>query len=620
MTPLHPKKTLSLPFLLLMTALIWLWTLAAPRVLAATLFDTPALDKTPLGHNVEFLEDPDGMLSLDDVRSGQHEWRSSKDEVFNRGYNRSAWWLRFDVRNPHLQDHWLLEIAYAVLDHIDIHLIPVHGEPTHYLMGDKQPFAQRPIQHRHFLVPLTLAQGEQVSVYLRVASTSSVQVPLILWNPSAFQMEDIGHSVAEGIYYGGVLIIALYNLLLYLLLGERTYLYYVANVLSMLMFIACLHGWTFQFLWPHAIYWNDTSILFFLSTLLIFAWAFTCRFLDTLNISRLFASAHYLAMSGSFLMLGIALTLPYDIAIRIIIPFAAVSCVWGMISGFASWHKGNHSARYYVLAWSLMLVGGVVMALSKNHLLPRNLITDYATQIGSLLEVLLLSFALAERINQERALRLQAQQEALTVQRQANEALEQRVAERTLALEEANRKLQDLSDTDQLTGLKNRRFLNSYLDKEFSRAARYGHPVAVLMIDVDHFKSVNDNYGHLAGDDCLQETANRIRQQMRWPSDLAARYGGEEFCVVLPETTLEGALTVAERIRARVEATPISSRAGDLRLTVSVGLQVGNPRGSLDAGQFVDQADAALYQAKQRGRNRVAHSMGASSGLAAGEA
>lgn len=572
---------------------------------AQTLFDMPAGDKTMIGKGVEYLEDTEGTLTLEDVRSGQQTWQTSNDEIFNQGYTGSTWWLRFDLQNNQPGNRWLLEIAYPLLDEIDLHLISSNGEMTTYALGDRFPFAQRPIQHRHFIVPVPLGFSQQASIYLRVHSNSSLQVPLLVWQPEMFQTEDIGRTAAHGIFFGGLLIIALYNLLVYLVLGERSYLYYVSYVFSMLLFMASLNGWSYQFLWPTAVHWNDRSILVFVSVLILSAWVFSARFLDVGLISRKLSLWHTANASLCGLFTLLALVAPYSTAIALIMPHAGMSAVWGMLIGLIAWRHGNPAARYFVLAWSILLIGAIMMAMSKTHLLPRNPVTDNMIQIGSLLEVLLLSFALAERINSERALRMQAQQEALKVQQQANEALEQRVAERTLALEDANRKLQELSDTDPLTALKNRRFLNGFLDKEFARACRYRHSVAVLMIDVDHFKSINDTHGHLTGDDCLKEVAARIRQQMRWPSDLAARYGGEEFCVVLPETSAEGAQTVAERIRASVENSPIATRSGALGLTVSIGLQVGAPASPTDAGPFVAQADGALYSAKQNGRNQV---------------
>ena len=309
--------------------------------------------------------------------------------------------------------------------------------------------------------------------------------------------------------------------------------------------------------------------------------------------------------AASLVTLLLCLYVPYSVGIRLVIALAIAACIWALGSGFYAWYRKHPSAPIYVVAWSGLIIGGIILALNKFHIIPSNLFTDYATQAGSLLEVVLLSFALAERINKERALRFQAQQDALQIQQQANEELEQRVADRTRALEEANRKLQELSDTDQLTGLKNRRYLNKYLDKEVARAARYPHYIAILLIDIDHFKAVNDTHGHLVGDDCLTEVATRISQQMRWPTDLAARYGGEEFCVVLPETDLQGARTVAERIRQNVASDPVPTRDMTLEVSVSVGVYTIIPDKPDMINELLARADEALYRAKENGRNRV---------------
>lgn len=245
------------------------------------------------------------------------------------------------------------------------------------------------------------------------------------------------------------------------------------------------------------------------------------------------------------------------------------------------------------------------MALKTSHILPSNIITDHALQFGSLLEALMLSFAMAERINHERSMRIQAQSVALDVQQQANEALERRVSERTEQLEQLNKQLRDLSDTDQLTELKNRRFLNQYMEDEFVRSARYQHPIAVLMIDIDHFKSINDNYGHLAGDECLRSIAIRLKEAIRDQTDIPARYGGEEFCIIMPETSPEGAAVVAERIRATIESTVIHCQNNRLKVTCSIGIFSDIPKNGRDISPFIDKADDALYQSKQNGRNQV---------------
>ncbi len=559
----------------------------------------------PLGEQIEYLKDEDHSLTIEQVMATTDGWSTSGDEVFNQGYNKSTWWLKLIIENPHPYEDWFLEVAYAVLDYLNIYLVKDGEILDSYEMGDKLPFRFRPIEHRYFVVPVTIPQSEQMAVYIKVRSSSSVQVPITLWERNNFNAADIGRTAIHGIYYGGLVIIAIYNLLIYLALGERTYLHYVGYVMAMFLFMASLNGWAFQFLWPIATSWNDTAILVSLTSVVFFGVTFTRRFLDFKSLSPPLMFSSHVFIVLSVITIAACFVIPYSIGIRLVIALAVAACVWALGSGIYAWYRGNSSASIYVIAWSGLIVGGIILALNKFHIIPSNLFTDYATQAGSLMEVVLLSFALAERINREKALRFKAQQDALSIQQLANEELEQRVAARTLELEEANRKLQELSDTDQLTGLKNRRYLNQYLDKEVARANRYPHNIAILLIDIDHFKSVNDTHGHLVGDDCLTEVAKRIATQMRWPTDLAARYGGEEFCIVLPETDLRGARTVAERIREKVNSRPVDTRDKSLDISVSVGVYAAIPERPDMVNDLVARADEALYRAKENGRNRV---------------
>lgn len=181
--------------------------------------------------------------------------------------------------------------------------------------------------------------------------------------------------------------------------------------------------------------------------------------------------------------------------------------------------------------------------------------------------------------------------------------LELRVVERTEALEAANRQLEILSVTDPLTGLANRRRFDAVLATECARAARSGQPVALLMMDVDHFKNFNDEYGHQAGDGCLRQVAAALRACARRAGDLPARYGGEEFAVIAAGTDAVAALALAEKMRRHIEALEIAHRDAPAGVvTISIGVASG--RCSPD--ELLRDADRALYRAKQAGRNRVA--------------
>ncbi|NQD56538.1 GGDEF domain-containing protein [Pseudomonas sp. CM25] len=167
---------------------------------------------------------------------------------------------------------------------------------------------------------------------------------------------------------------------------------------------------------------------------------------------------------------------------------------------------------------------------------------------------------------------------------------------------EAEQGLATLAATDSLTGLANRRRLDQVLRQEWARAQRNRKPLAVLMVDVDHFKAFNQRHGHAGGDHALREVAKAIEACIRRPADLAARYGGEEFQVVLPETELAGALLLAERIRASVEALAPFAEDTDA-ITVSIGIGLSGTRHDLTS--VLGAADEALYRAKAKGRNRV---------------
>jgi len=175
-------------------------------------------------------------------------------------------------------------------------------------------------------------------------------------------------------------------------------------------------------------------------------------------------------------------------------------------------------------------------------------------------------------------------------------------------LENANNELQKLANADGLTGLANRRIIDEYLDKETSRSIRSEQPIAVIMIDIDNFKLYNDNYGHIAGDSCLKKVSKVLKNSVRRPEDLAGRYGGEEFCVILPNTDMNGASFVAERIRGDVEGLNIphaKSTIGSV-VTLSVGISNRVPGSKSTPTQLLSDADKALYKAKSAGKNQVA--------------
>ncbi|HZV81542.1 MAG TPA: diguanylate cyclase [Geobacteraceae bacterium] len=191
-------------------------------------------------------------------------------------------------------------------------------------------------------------------------------------------------------------------------------------------------------------------------------------------------------------------------------------------------------------------------------------------------------------------------------------ALRLATAHRVLKLEQAlKRKLEEarqLATTDSLTRLYNRGFLDERLPLEVKRAIRYDRPLSIIFSDIDHFKTINDSYGHWTGDEVLKSFARRIKENVRDEVDWLARYGGEEFVLILPETDIDGAMIVANRLQRAVASTPIAVDAVEIGITASFGAASFSPTGNIDAGtmamELLGRADRCLYAAKEGGRNR----------------
>ena len=316
-----------------------------------------------------------------------------------------------------------------------------------------------------------------------------------------------------------------------------------------------------------------------------------------------------------------------SIAAGILVSFLAI-----YTAAYLAW-RGNVPARYLLIAWLTIIGATFLTLLSLIGAIDGGPWIDQSQHVGFVIETILLSMALAERIRRDRLSREAAQQEALALARRldqereakikaqelaldvhhkANEELELRVRDRTADLKRAmtelqlaNGELATLSLTDSLTGVHNRRYFDDALRSEFDRSARTQCPVALLLADIDHFKRINDSVGHVAGDECLRLVANAMRACAGRSSDLVARYGGEEFAIVLPATDAAQAFQMAERIRRAVQDIQFISAGRRVPLSISLGVVARVTSADQTLAQFIREADEALYAAKAAGRNQV---------------
>jgi diguanylate cyclase (GGDEF)-like protein len=288
--------------------------------------------------------------------------------------------------------------------------------------------------------------------------------------------------------------------------------------------------------------------------------------------------------------------------------------------------KGHKLAKLYTVGWVSMLTGACISSLLYLGVISLSLKPQTPVMLGLTFEILFMSLVLAIRYNDERKAKLRIQQEALKqaqkirsareealkLEADTNERLEQMVQERTLELEitlrelhEVNQKLTEQSTIDSLTGVKNRSAFDKRLLAESRISRRQETPIALLMLDIDRFKSINDHFGHLAGDQALKKIAHTLQQHLKRPTDLVSRFGGEEFAIILPNTTAQGALKVAEGIRDAVTSIDLEWEEKPIPLTISIGVSADIMASDQHCTELLEQADKALYQAKNNGRNQV---------------
>ncbi|WP_271410599.1 hybrid sensor histidine kinase/response regulator [Pseudomonas sp. Q1-7] len=364
------------------------------------------LHSLPLGQHMDVFEDVRGDAEIDDITSPALEgsFRRNEKAVLNAGYSRSVFWLRIDLdyrpRDKGGQREWLLELAYPPLDHLDLYL--PDGQGGYRLAqrtGDALPFDSREIRQNNYIFSVALQPNESKRIYLRLQSEGSIQAPLTLWSPQAFLEEQPERIYVLGIIYGVLLVMLFYNLFIFLSVRDTSYLYYILYIASFGLYQISVNGAGIQYFWPENPWWANAATPFLIGSAALFGCQFARSFLHTAEHSPWVDRALLGLMALGGLAMVLALTASYGLALRLATSLALIFTVVIFSAGVLAWLRGMRVARYFIIAWSTFLLGGAINTLMVLGYLPNVFLTMYASQIGSALEVGLLSLALADRIN-----------------------------------------------------------------------------------------------------------------------------------------------------------------------------------------------------------------------------
>jgi len=378
---------------------------------------TDRINASSPGKYIYYLEDAGGKLSIEDACSDslKNNFKRNNSENVNFGFTRSAYWLKFNIlyeAEKLKHKEWHLEIAYPLLNHIDVYLVTEEGVLEKISTGRSMPYNERVLKNRKFILPFNLQSRTHYAVLLRIQTDGSMSVPLAFRTTSALTELVKDEQFFFGLYYGILLVMAILNLFLFATVRNIDYLLYVLYVVSWGLFQLSLNGMDVEYLWQDARWWSMHAVPVLGSLTAIGMNLFAKQFLQTKMNTPALDKILKILIVVFILNIPIALLLEYRISIQILTAVPIFGSFIMIVAGILCWARGFRPARFYVVSWIAFVLGIIIFTMKNFNLLPYTFLTNNAMQIGSALEVVLMSFALADRFRI-------IQKEKETIQREA---------------------------------------------------------------------------------------------------------------------------------------------------------------------------------------------------------
>ena len=551
-----------------------LLTMAAGTVQAAAVRLT-AVPAGSLGAQASFWVEEGAALSLAQAQALQRAGRfqASPQAVPSFGIGARPVWVHLELFNPTdqaLAMHLLAGVTW--IDQIDVFVVQAERIASQRRAGDERPAGNGLAPAIGHVLPLAFAPGRS-DLFLRVASVDPMVLPIELMSPERFGERQRLMSYGYGFLYGFLAALCAYNLLLFAGLGERRYLYYSLFLISLIAMNLAYTGHGLAWLWPGEMLFQRYVILVLMMLFGASGLLFASRFLALAeHAPRALQVVRWFCGLGAGAMALCLLAGSHQGAAIVAFSFVSLFTLGMLWLGALAVRNGREVGRYFLAAALCGALGTATTTLAVLGWLPFTAGTYHAVEVGIIVEATLLALALAYQMRYHQRI--------------------SRHAER-------------LARLDPLTELHNRRAFLELAGMTWSSAERGGRPLSLIMMDIDHFKQINDQHGHEAGDQALVEIARLLERQKR-TGDILARWGGEEFILLLPETDLEHAAAFAERIRLALSASRLRLAHGSVALATSFGVAERKSHSRLE--DLISAADMELYAAKREGRNRVSSS------------
>ncbi|WP_253819400.1 diguanylate cyclase [Alteromonas sp. 07-89-2] len=460
-----------------------------------------------------------------------------------------------------------IEIDNAWLDNIDLYFFENGQRKRHVKLGDNQVHSARFEDARMPSVFYRFTQPETLVVF-QFSSEDPMTIPIYVGPPVVAKNKTTENAYFYGALYGALVILLVYNLVLYSYIKERRYLLYSLYLLSFLLFNFTYTGHGFWWLWSESIFLQQWLLPALMFLYLFSAVRFTIEFLNTqLYLPKLYRCRKYIYGALGALAVIIVLIGSRSFAVMSQLAVLTTIAIWMLLIGIFAYRNGDTLAKFFLPAILCGAGGAMVSSLATWGLIPYSKWAFRGIEIGMVLEMSLLSISLAFNYKQVQQARRNAERDARL---------------------------------DPLTSLYNRRAFEDLVYPIWEMGKRSNKFMSVMLIDIDWFKGINDKYGHDMGDKVLKKVAEEIKGQVRG-SDITFRWGGEEFLVFLPNTRVHYAKQIAENLRVHLFTHDINKF---IRVTVSIGV-AGTSPGEEDINVLIKQSDQALYLAKAKGRNKV---------------